>query len=181
MNKTATGLDGVFILEPRMFQDNRGYFMESYNQRAMKELGFDFDFIQDNQSLSRETGVIRGLHYQLSKSAQTKLVRCLKGAIFDVAVDIRKNSPTFGKWVGVELTAQNQKQLLVPKGFAHGFCTLEPDTVVAYKVDAFYSPAHDRGIRFDDPVIGIDWPVKTPVLSDKDGRLPFLATAENDF
>jgi len=181
MNKIATELEGVYLLEPRVFQDSRGYFMETYNRDVMRGLGLDFDFVQDNQSLSKEVGTIRGLHYQLKDKAQTKVVRCLAGAIYDVAVDIRKGSPTYGKWVGALLTGDNQRQLVVPRGFAHGFCTLEPDTLVAYKVDNLYSPAHDRGIAYDDSDIGVVWPVADAVLSEKDSRHPALADADNDF
>lgn len=181
MKKMATELEGVYILEPRVFEDSRGYFMETYNEELFKSLGLDLTFVQDNQSLSTEVGTLRGLHYQLKGKAQTKVVRCLAGAIFDVAVDIRKGSPTFGSWVGVELSAKNKRQLVVPRGFAHGFCTLLPDTVVTYKVDNLYSPSHDRGIAWDDSEIGVQWPVAQPLLSDKDKRHPTLKQADNDF
>ncbi|WP_339060914.1 dTDP-4-dehydrorhamnose 3,5-epimerase [Tepidibacillus marianensis] len=181
MKLIETKIDGVKIIEPTVFDDNRGFFMESYNDRIFKDLGLDFKFIQDNHSLSRETGVIRGLHYQLNSKAQTKLVRVVSGAIYDVVVDIRKNSSTFGQWLGVILSEDNHRQLLVPKGFAHGFCTLVPNTQVQYKVDEYYSKEHDRGILWNDPEIGIDWPITTPILSDKDQNHPLLKDAEINF
>ncbi|RXT04505.1 dTDP-4-dehydrorhamnose 3,5-epimerase [Ammoniphilus sp. CFH 90114] len=181
MNIIQTKFEGVVIIEPAVFGDNRGFFMESYNGAKFTQAGLDFNFIQDNQSLSVETGTIRGLHYQLNPKAQTKLVRVLTGAIYDVAVDIREHSPTFGQWVGVILSEDNKRQLLVPKGFAHGFCTLVPNTQVFYKVDEYYSPENDRGILWNDPAIGIDWPSSNPVLSDKDSKLPLLKDAEINF
>lgn len=174
-------LDGASIIEPVVHGDNRGFFMESYNEQAFKQNGIHHNFIQDNHSLSAETGVLRGLHYQLNPKAQTKLVRVLRGAIYDVIVDIRKNSPTFGQWVGVILSEDNKRQLLVPKGFAHGFCTLGPSTQVLYKVDEYYSPENDRGILWSDPSLGIDWPTTSPILSDKDKRHPLLKDAEINF
>jgi dTDP-4-dehydrorhamnose 3,5-epimerase len=181
MKRVSTPLAGLYVLEPQVFGDHRGFFMETYNKQKFAEMGLDMEFVQDNHSLSAEVGTIRGLHYQLSPKAQTKLVRCIAGAIFDVAVDIRKDSPTFGQWFGIELSAENKKQLLVPQGFAHGFCTLQPNTEVAYKVDELYSPEHDRGIRWNDPAIGISWPVEVPVLSAKDENSPMLAVAEINF
>ncbi len=182
MRIVNTAIDGVRIVEPVVHEDHRGFFMESYNQRLFEEHGLRFSFIQDNHSLSTELGTVRGLHYQLSPMAQTKLVRVLAGSIFDVAVDIRRSSPTFGQWVGVELSAANKRQLLIPKGFAHGFCTLEPDTQVSYKVDQYYSREHDRGIRYNDPDIGIVWPnvIDPASLSGKDASCPGLADAELD-
>jgi dTDP-4-dehydrorhamnose 3,5-epimerase len=181
MKRISTTLAGLYVIEPQVIGDHRGFFMETYNKQKFTELGLDLDFVQDNHSLSAEVGTIRGLHYQLNPKAQTKLVRCIAGAIYDVALDIRKDSPTFGQWFGVELNAENKKQLLVPQGFAHGFCTLLPNTEVAYKVDELYSPEHDRGIRWNDPAIGIDWPVEVPVLSAKDETSPMLADAEINF
>ncbi|WP_339225724.1 dTDP-4-dehydrorhamnose 3,5-epimerase [Paenibacillus sp. FSL H7-0357] len=181
MKATALQLQGACILEPVVHGDNRGFFMESYNEELMHKAGVNYKFIQDNQSLSSEVGVLRGLHYQLNPKAQTKLIRVLSGVIYDVIVDIRRNSPTFGQWVGVILSEYNKRQLLVPKGFAHGFCTLVPNTQVLYKVDQYYSPENDRGILWNDPALGIDWPVSTPVLSDKDGRHPLLKDAELNF
>jgi dTDP-4-dehydrorhamnose 3,5-epimerase len=181
MKILETNLEGVFVFEPTVFEDHRGFFMESYNKRILHEHGINYDFIQDNHSLSVQVGTIRGLHYQLQPKAQTKLVRVISGAIFDVVVDIRKNSSTFGKWFGVLLSAENKKQLLVPKGFAHGFCTLEPNTQVLYKVDEYYSPEHDRGIIWSDPEIGIEWPTTAPILSQKDQQHPLLKDAEINF
>ncbi|BAU26518.1 dTDP-4-dehydrorhamnose 3,5-epimerase [Aneurinibacillus soli] len=178
MNIKRTRFAGVYVLEPAVFGDARGYFMESYNQRVFHELGIHTAFIQDNQSLSRETGVLRGLHYQLHPKAQTKLIRVLSGVIYDAVVDIRHGSPTFGQWEAFILSEDNRRQLLVPQGFAHGFCTLVPDTLVFYKVDEYYSPEHDRGIAWDDPALGIPWPTSNPILSEKDKHHPVLAEAE---
>ncbi|AIQ76757.1 MULTISPECIES: dTDP-4-dehydrorhamnose 3,5-epimerase [Paenibacillus] len=181
MKVTPLQLQGASILEPVVHGDNRGFFMESYNEEIMHKLGVNYQFIQDNQSLSAEVGVLRGLHYQLNPKAQTKLIRVLSGAIYDVIVDIRRTSPTFGQWVGVILSEYNKRQLLVPKGFAHGFCTLVPNTQVLYKVDEYYSPENDRGILWNDPTLGIDWPTSSPILSDKDQRHPLLKDAEINF
>ncbi|WP_195573514.1 dTDP-4-dehydrorhamnose 3,5-epimerase [Paenibacillus sp. 1001270B_150601_E10] len=181
MNVHETKLTDVKIIEPAVYSDHRGFFMESYNREKFLAYHMDYLFIQDNHSLSVEKGVIRGLHYQLNPKAQTKLVRVVKGAIYDVVVDIRRNSPNFGQWVGVHLSAENKRQLLVPKGFAHGFCTTEPNTEVLYKVDALYSPEHDRGILWNDPVLGIDWPTDHPILSDKDMKHPLLRDADIKF
>ncbi len=181
MNVIATKLPGLFIIEPDVHGDHRGFFMESYHRAKLAEHGIDISFVQDNHSLSVEVGVLRGLHFQLNPKAQTKLVRVVSGVIYDVAVDIRKNSATFGQWVGVTLSAANKRQLLVPQGFAHGFCTTEPQTQVLYKVDEYYSPVHDRGILWSDPAIGIDWPTANPILSDKDQKHPLLKEAEINF
>ncbi|KWX89313.1 dTDP-4-dehydrorhamnose 3,5-epimerase [Paenibacillus riograndensis] len=181
MNVTSLKLEGAKVLEPVVHGDNRGFFMESYNEDIMHKLGVNYKFIQDNQSLSAEVGVLRGLHYQLNPKAQTKLIRVLSGVIYDVIVDIRRSSPTFGQWVGVILSEHNKRQLLVPKGFAHGFCTLVPNTQVLYKVDEYYSPENDRGILWSDPALCIDWPTSAPVLSDKDQRHPLLKDAELNF
>jgi len=182
MKAIKTKLDNVLIIEPTIFGDHRGWFMETYSDAKFKELGIDLMFVQDNQSFSAVKGTLRGLHYQLDPKAQTKLIRCTKGAIFDVAVDIRKNSPTYGQWFGIELSAENKKQLLVPKGFAHGFMTLTEDVEVQYKVDELYAPDYDRGIAWNDPAIGIEWSMDIkPVLSEKDEKAPILANAENNF
>lgn len=182
MKISETKLSGVLIIEPKVFGDNRGWFMETYNEHAFRDAGIDICFIQDNHSFSAGKGTLRGLHYQLKPKAQTKLVRCTKGSIYDVAVDIRKDSPTFGKWVGVELSADNKKQLLIPKGFAHGFMTITENVEVQYKVDELYSPENDRGIIWNDPTIGIKWPIDiTPILSGKDEKAPLLIDAENNF
>ncbi|PAK52028.1 dTDP-4-dehydrorhamnose 3,5-epimerase [Paenibacillus sp. 7541] len=181
MNITPLKLADAYLIEPVVHGDHRGFFMESYNESVLAAHGITYNFVQDNQSLSAEPGVLRGLHYQLNPKAQTKLIRVLSGAIYDVIVDIRKSSPTFGQWVGVILSEYNKRQLLVPKGFAHGFCTLVPNTQVLYKVDEYYSPEHDRGILWNDPALGIDWPVSNPVLSDKDQQHPLLQDAEMNF
>jgi dTDP-4-dehydrorhamnose 3,5-epimerase len=181
MKLVNTKIQGILIIEPAVIGDNRGFFMESYNGKKFGGLGIDHSFIQDNHSLSVETGVLRGLHYQLNPKAQTKLVRVTAGAIYDVVIDIRKSSPTFGEWVGVILSAANKRQLLVPQGFAHGFCTIVPNTEVLYKVDEYYSPKHDRGIAWNDPALAIDWPTTSPILSDKDTKHPNLADAEMNF
>ncbi|WP_298327847.1 dTDP-4-dehydrorhamnose 3,5-epimerase [Asticcacaulis sp.] len=167
---------GPAIITPTKIGDARGYFMETYKDAWFREHIADVTFVQDNQSMSAQVGTIRGLHYQKTPFGQGKLVRCLKGAIFDVAVDIRHDSHTFGQWVGVTLSAAGAEQLWVPEGFAHGFCTLEPDTEVFYKVTNTYSREHDAGLAFDDPEIGINWPIDlaTAILSDKDKLQPQL-------
>ena len=173
-------LDGLLEISPRKFGDDRGFFSETYNAKSFAEAGIDLTFVQDNHSYSAAKGVVRGLHYQLPPFAQDKLVRVIRGAILDVAVDIRKSSPTFGKWVALEVSADKWNQILVPKGFAHGFMTLVDNTEVIYKVTNYYSPQHDRSIRFDDPAIGIDWPLPSSgvQLSDKDQKAPLFADAE---
>jgi dTDP-4-dehydrorhamnose 3,5-epimerase len=174
------GLDGVCEIIPQKFGDSRGFFSETYNSTAFKAAGFDLDFVQDNHSWSAEAGTVRGLHYQLPPFAQDKLVRITRGKVLDVVVDIRRRSPTFGKWVSLELSAERWNQILVPKGFAHGLITLTEDTEVLYKVTGRYSKEHDRSIRFDDPAIGIDWPSVGGALhlSDKDRNAPLLADAQ---
>ncbi|MEH7377021.1 dTDP-4-dehydrorhamnose 3,5-epimerase [Neobacillus drentensis] len=182
MNVIETSLPGVMFIEPKLIGDHRGWFMETYSEARLQEAGIDVKFVQDNQSFSAAKGTLRGLHYQLHPKAQTKLVRCTKGVIFDVAVDLRKGSHTFGRWFGIELSAENKRQLLIPKGFAHGFLTLTEDVEVQYKVDHLYAPECDRGISWNDPTIGIEWPVEmTPILSTKDKMAPLLADAENNF
>lgn len=182
MNFTKTKLNGLMVIEPNIFGDHRGWFSEIYNEDDFKKAGLEITFIQDNHSFSAIKGTLRGLHYQKDPKAQTKLVRCTKGSIFDVAVDIRKGSTTFGDWFGVELSAENKKQLLVPKGFAHGFMTLTDDVEVQYKVDELYSPENDRGIIWNDPEIGIKWPIEIkPVLSAKDEKAPLLNEADHNF
>lgn len=182
MEKITTPLPGLFILEPRVFEDSRGYFFEAYNEQVFKNLGIDMRFVQDNQSCS-SYGVIRGLHYQLPPHAQTKLVRVLQGTILDVVLDIRKGSPTFGQHFSVELSAENKRQLLVPKGFAHGFSVLSEKAFVLYKCDAFYNKESDAGIRYNDPALNIDWkiPADKIVVSDKDQVLPDFSDCRNNF
>ncbi|MDE8675361.1 dTDP-4-dehydrorhamnose 3,5-epimerase [Priestia aryabhattai] len=181
MNIIKTKFEDAVLIEPKVFGDHRGFFTESYNKEMFQQNGIDMDFIQDNHSLSQQPGTLRGMHYQLNDRAQTKLVRVTRGAIYDVIVDIRKGSPTYGEWQGFILSADNKRQLLVPKGFAHGFCTIVENTEVQYKVDELYSPEHDRGIAWNDPVLNIDWPFNNPVLSDKDTKHPTLAEADNNF
>ena len=176
MTFTRTAIPDVVIIEPKVHGDSRGYFVETFRQDKLEEfLGYQINFCQDNESKSSK-GVLRGLHYQLPPHAQTKLVRVIHGRVLDVAVDIRKNSPTFGKYVAIELSGENKKQLLVPRGFAHGFVVLEDDTVFAYKVDNYYSPECDRGIAFDDKNLNIDWILKKEELnlSAKDTKQPKL-------
>lgn len=172
--KMETEIEGVYILEPTVFEDCRGFFMESYNKKDFEEIGLYYDLVQDNHSLSIKAGILRGLHFQLNPKAQTKIVRCLSGAIYDVVVDIRKGSPTFGKWISFILTPDNKRQIVVPKGFAHGILTLVPNTEILYKVDEYYSPKHDRSIRWNDPDLNIKWPVSNPILSEKDANAPLL-------
>ena len=170
-----TAIEGVYIIEPQVFEDNRGYFFESYNKQKMDEAGLKYDFIQDNQSMSKY-GTIRSIHFQKGDFAQAKLVRVLEGTVLDVAVDLRKGSKTFGKHVAVELSAENKRQLMIPRGFGHGFSVLSETAVFTYKCDNVYNKASEGGIRFDDPDINIDWKVRPEdaILSDKDKNAPFL-------
>ena len=179
----ALDLDGVVEIHPARHADDRGFFSETWNKARWREAGIDADFIQDNHSLSRQRGVLRGLHYQAPPMAQAKLVRVTRGAVFDVAVDIRSGSPSFGRWASTTLSADRWNQLFIPAGFAHGFLTLEPGSEVEYKVSAPYSPDHDRAIRFDDPEIAIDWPIAAGdiILSDKDRTAPRLADVNTGF
>ena len=175
MKISKTAIDGVVVIEPQVFEDERGYFFESYNQAKMEEAGLHYNFIQDNQSKS-SYGVVRGIHFQKGEYAQAKLVRVLEGTVLDVAVDLRKNSPTFGKYVAVELSAENKKQLMIPRGFGHGFAVLSKTAVFAYKCDNVYNKASEGGIRFNDPDIGVDWKINPDeaILSEKDKNAPFL-------
>lgn len=176
MKFIKTELDNVIIIEPKVFGDDRGYFMETFRQDRFEEfIGFSVNFCQDNESKS-SYGVLRGLHYQLAPYAQSKLVRVIKGKVLDVAVDIRKGSPTFGKYISVKLSEDNKRQLFIPRGFAHGFVVLSDEAIFAYKVDNYYSPESDRGIAYNDPIIGIDWEIDTQaiILSNKDNSQPFL-------
>jgi len=182
MKITETELDGVKLIEPQRFGDDRGWFTESWNQSAFAEAGVDHEWVQDNHSFSAPQDTLRGLHYQTPPYAQDKLVRCTRGSIWDVAVDFRKSSPTFLQHVGVELTAENGHQLLVPAGFLHGFITLEENCEVQYKCSERYAPECDAGIRWDDPEIAIDWPLAgSPILSDKDAAAPLLADVKSPF
>ncbi len=180
MQFTRTKIEDVVMIDPIVHGDERGYFVETFRQDKLEAfLGFQVKFCQDNESKSSR-GVLRGLHYQLSPAAQTKLVRVIQGSVLDVAVDIRKGSPTFGEHVAVELSAENKRQLFVPRGFAHAFVVLEDDTVFAYKVDNYYSPENDRGILFSDPAIGIEWPIDIEALklSEKDTKQPLFENAD---
>ncbi len=177
-----TRLQGVLILTPARFGDARGFFSESWNRSRMEAAGLHHDFVQDNHSLSARVGTVRGLHFQSPPHAQAKLVRCGRGRLLDVAVDIRRGSPTFGQWVGVELSFDNGRQLLVPDGFLHGFATREPDTEIVYKCTDYYAPECDGAVRFDDPDLGIDWGIEgEPLLSDKDARAPRLRDFDSPF
>lgn len=172
----------LLVVRPKRFEDARGWFSETWNDQKFAELGIRNEFCQDNQSLSKSKGTLRGLHFQTPPFAQAKLVQCLQGRIFDVAVDIRRASPTYGKWFGLELSADNGKQLFIPAGYAHAFLTLEDDCMIAYKVDAHYSAPHDGGIAWNDPAIAIDWPLEgDPILSAKDNKLPNLSDLAVDF
>lgn len=182
MEVRPTALPEVLEIVPRRRSDERGFFSEVYNQAAFRMHGIDLTWVQDNHALSRQAGVLRGLHCQIEPVAQDKLVRVARGRVFDVAVDARKGSPRYGNWVGVELSAERWNQLFVPKGFLHGYLTLEPDTEVLYKVTAPYSPAHERAVRFDDPDINIAWPLSGKfILSDRDRNAPLLCETENPF
>ncbi|MBN2486954.1 MAG: dTDP-4-dehydrorhamnose 3,5-epimerase [Bacteroidales bacterium] len=182
MTIKETPLPGLFIFEPRVFEDSRGYFFESYNKNGLSAINPNIGFVQDNQSKSAY-GVIRGLHFQRNPKAQSKLVRVLSGTIYDVAVDCRIGSPTFGKHFGCELSEDNKKQLFIPKGFAHGFSVLSETAIVFYKCDEYYSPETDGGIFYNDETLGIDWRIPTDkvILSEKDSKLPFFSQAELNF
>jgi len=176
---TKTSIDGLLVLQPRVFRDQRGYFFESFSQREFDEKVAPIRFVQDNESMSQR-GVVRGLHYQRAPYTQTKLVRCVRGAVLDVAVDIRQGSPTYGQHVAVELTEENQLQFFIPKGFAHGFAVLSETAVFEYKCDEFYHPESEAGVSIMDPSLGIDWrtPLAEAILSEKDTRLPLLRDIE---
>lgn len=178
-----SAIAGVRILVPRRLRDERGFFAESWSRKRFGDVGIDMDWVQENHGASTARGTVRGFHYQLPPAAQAKLIRVVRGAALDVAVDIRRGSPTFGRHVAAELSARNFRQLFIPAGFAHGYCTLEPDTEVLYKVDHDYAPDTERGIRWDDPALGIDWPIEAgaAVLSDKDRGLPVLAEQPDVF
>ena len=172
----------IKLIKPQRHGDHRGFFAETYSRREYSELGIDVEFVQDNHSLSREVGTLRGLHFQSPPRAQAKLVRCGRGAIFDVAVDIRRGSPTYGQWEGYELTAENGEQLYIPVGFAHGFVTLEPDSEIVYKCSDYYAPETEGAVLWNDPDIGIDWPTEVePILSDKDAVAPVFSDLESPF
>ncbi len=182
MEIIKTPIPDLLIIRPKVFEDTRGYFYETYNEKAFSEAGINTHFCQDNQSKS-VYGVIRGLHYQLQPDSQCKLVSAIQGTVWDVAVDLRASSPTFGKWFGIELSAENHLQFLIPKGFAHGFSVLTETAVFAYKCDAFYSPSYERGILYNDPQLAIDWkiPEDKAIVSAKDTKHPFFDKAEMNF
>jgi len=183
MKIAALSIPEVLLLTPKKHDDGRGYFVETYNKRSFAEAGIDCTFVQDNQSCSTQRGTIRGLHFQSDPSAQAKLVRVLHGAIYDVAVDLRQGSPTYGRWCGATLSADEGQQLFVPVGFAHAFCTLGPNTIVAYKVDGYYDRSCEGGLHWDDPDIAIDWPIAASDvhLSEKDAQLPYLRDFASPF
>ncbi len=181
MDLLKTKLEGVYIQIPKVFGDHRGFFMESWSRRTMEEAGLFYDFVQDNHSLSTAKGTLRGIHFQKGDKAQAKLVRCVRGAVLDVAVDLRHDSPTYKQWIGVELSEENKKQLLIPRGFGHGFVTLTDHVEFLYKTDNYYAPEADGGIRWNDPDIGVDWGIDHPVLSEKDTKNPFLKDIEPVF
>jgi len=183
MDVEATAISGVLLLKSRYFHDARGYFVETFNARAADAAGLTAQFVQDNQALSLKRGTVRALHFQIPPRAQAKLVRVLRGSIYDVAVDLRSGSPSYGRWVAVTLSAQSGEQIFVPRGFAHGYCTLEDNTEVAYKVDDYYAPDCERGLLWNDPALGIAWPVAAAeaVLSDKDRKLPRFADFVSPF
>lgn len=181
MEFIKTKFADAWIIKPQVFQDHRGFFLESYSRTKFAEQGIDTVFVQDNHSMSVSKGVLRGLHFQTPPHAQTKLVRVTKGKVYDVIVDLRKSSPTYGQWEGVELSSKNFLMLYVPKGFAHGFCTLEDNTEFLYKVDDFYAPECDAGLRWNDPTLSINWPVKETIMSDKDRQHPNFQDFKSPF
>jgi dTDP-4-dehydrorhamnose 3,5-epimerase len=182
MKITETMLVGVKLLKPIRFSDNRGFFAETYNRRVFEGLGINIDFVQENHSLSSEVGTVRGLHFQSPPNAQTKLVRCGRGAIFDVVVDIRQGSPTYGAWIGQKLSAENGTQLFISAGFAHGFVTLEPDSEIIYMCSNYYAPKAELALRWDDPELNINWPIKgKAILSKKDISAPLFADFDSPF
>lgn len=174
MKIIETKLKGCYIIEPDVFGDNRGYFAETYNKSNLENNNIYIDFIQDNQSLSTQKGTLRGIHFQNGSMAQAKLVRCTQGSVYDVAVDLRSDSPTYKQWIGVELSEENHKQLLISKGFGHAFQTLTDGVIFQYKVDNLYSKENERVIVYNDPEINVEWPIKTPILSEKDKNAPVL-------
>ena len=181
MKVVSTDIEDLFIIEPQVFGDNRGWFMESWSQKKMEEAGLFYNFVQDNHSFSAVKGTLRGLHFQKGSSSQAKLVRCVRGAVFDVAVDLRKKSKTYKKWVGCVLSEENKKQFLIPRGFAHGFLTLTDNVEFVYKADNYYDPQADRNIIWNDEEINIDWGIENPILSEKDKKAPKLSESDVDF
>lgn len=181
MNIIKTQIKDLLIFEPKVIGDYRGWFMETFSQEVFQNIGLDINFVQENHSFTAQKGTVRGLHFQINPKSQAKLIRCTKGEILDIAVDIRLGSPTYMKWLSTKLSEENKKQLFIPKGFAHGFLTLSNDVEVQYKVDEYYAPDCDRSIKFDDPHIGINWGVKNPILSEKDMNAPLLKDSDVNF
>ena len=181
MKRIDTKIEGVYVIEPQVFGDHRGYFMETYSAEKFSNLGIDTVFVQDNQSYTKAKGTLRGIHFQNAPYAQAKLVRVTKGAVLDVAVDLRKGSPTYKKWVAVELSEENKRMFFIPRGFGHGFLTLTDDVEFCYKVDNLYNKESDRGIRFDDPDIAVEWGNSNPILSAKDENAPNLEASDCNF
>ena len=181
MTFIQTELEGVFIVEPAVFGDHRGFFLESWSRRAFEAAGLNYDFVQDNHSSSTVKGTLRGIHFQRGEKAQAKLVRCVRGAVLDVAVDLRPSSPSYKRWIGVELTGENKRMLMIPRGFGHGFVTLTDHVEFMYKADNPYAPESEGGIRWNDPELAIDWGVEDPILSAKDQAAPLLKDAVTDF
>lgn len=181
MKVIETEIKDLYMIEPQVFGDNRGWFMESWSQKKMEEAGLFYNFVQDNHSFSAVKGTLRGLHFQKGSSSQAKLVRCVRGAVLDVAVDLRKNSKTYKKWVGCVLSEENKKQFLIPRGFAHGFLTLTDNVEFVYKADNYYDPQADRNIIWNDEEINIDWGIENPILSEKDKKAPKLSESDVDF
>lgn len=180
MTVQETPIQGLLIIQPKIFSDDRGYFFESFRLSILEERGINLRFVQDNESMSNR-GVLRGLHLQAPPKAQAKLLRVVQGSIYDVAVDLRKDSPTYGQYFGIDLTAENKSMLFIPEGFGHGFCCLENQTIVQYKCSDYYAPDHEIGVKWNDATIGIDWPIKDPFLSNKDTKHPALADFTSPF
>ncbi len=181
MKFLETKIPGVIIIEPAVFGDNRGFFMETWSRKDFEAAGLFYDFVQDNHSMSSVKGTLRGIHFQRGDKAQAKLVRCVRGAVLDVAVDLRPNSPTYKQWVGAELSGENKRMLLIPRGFGHGFLTLTDEVEFLYKADNYYAPEADGGIRWNDPELAVDWGIEDPILSKKDMCSPFLKDAVTGF
>ena len=181
MNRIDTEIEGVYIIEPQVFGDHRGYFMETYSRDKFLQIGINNLFVQDNQSFTAKKGTLRGIHFQNNPMAQAKLVRVTKGAVLDVAVDLRKGSPTYKKWVAVELSEENKKMLFIPKGCLHGFVTISENVELSYKVDEFYSPENDRSVCWCDPDLGVEWGIESPILSAKDSNAPLFKDSDVKF
>lgn len=181
MNVIKTNVLDVYILEPELFGDHRGWFMESWSDKKMRDAGFNYKFVQDNHSFSKDKGTLRGLHYQKGDAAQAKLVRCTRGTVLDIAVDMREGSPTYKKWTAAELTSYNHRQLLIPRGFLHGFITLTDDVEFLYKADNSYNYEANRSIRWNDTELGINWGIESPILAEKDAKAPYLCDSDIDF